>query len=244
MKGISRLMAGVVLAAAALAVSAGGVILDNGQRSEADLQRDRTSKPAAIIAFSGVKTGMVIGDVLGGGGYYSELLSQAVGKAGKVYLHNNQAYMPYVGKELNARLAGGRLPNVIRHDREVTELAFADNSLDMIFFVMGYHDMYHESDNWRIDPPHFLSQLHKALKPGGRLLVIDHAAPLGSKTQHAQELHRIDENYVKAELAAQGFRFLKASELLRNPDDNRLISPFTPAIRRQTDRFVLLFAKE
>ena len=243
MLGIKNLLAAVMLAAVSLSTAAGGIVLDNGQRSKADLQRDRTSKPAEIIAFSGVSPGMVIGDVLGGGGYYSELLSQAVGEQGKIYLHNNQAYMPYVGKELKARLAGGRLGNVIRHDREVTELDFADSSLDMIYFVMGYHDMYHESDNWRIDPRDFLSQLYKALKPGGRLLVIDHAAPLGSKTRHAQELHRIDEDYVKAELIARGFRFLKASELLRNPDDNRLISPFTPAIRRQTDRFVLLFAK-
>jgi len=55
-----------------------------GQRHANDLARDVTSKPQQIIAFAGVKKGMVIGDVFGGGGYYSELLSKAVGKQGKI----------------------------------------------------------------------------------------------------------------------------------------------------------------
>ena len=138
------------------------------------------------------------------------------------------------------RLGDGHLKNVQRYMREVDQLDLAENSLDAVFFVMGYHDMYHVSKDWKINPTDFIGQLKKALKPGALMLVIDHAAPVGSKTSLAQENHRIDEAYVKDELEKLGFEIVKQSDLLRNPDDKRLNSVFDPAIRGKTDRFVLV----
>jgi predicted methyltransferase len=187
---------------------------------------------------------MVVADIFGGGGYYSELLSRIVGKDGKVYLHNNQAYLKFVGKELVARVKDNRLANVVDYKREADNLGFADSSLDAVFFVLGYHDMYHKTDKWSISPEHFINQLYKALKPGGLLLVVDHSAPVGSEARHSQKLHRIDEEFVKKQLTDKGFEFVKDSEILRNEHDSRLISPFRPEIRRKTDRFVQLFKKK
>lgn len=212
-------------------------------RTASDLKRDKTAKPDEIIAFSGIKQGMVVADIFGGGGYYSELLSQVVGPQGKVYLHNNKAYLRFVDKELKARVKGNRLTNVIDYKREAEDLDFSDNSLDAIFFVLGYHDLYHRSDNWQVDANDFVTQLQKALKPGGLLLIVDHSAPEGTDTKHSQKLHRIDELYVKKELMSKGFEFIKAGEMLRNTQDSRKISPFRPEIRRKTDRFVQLFKK-
>ena len=112
-----------------------------------------------------------------------------------------------------------------------------------MFFVLGYHDMYHVAKDWKIDKEDFLKQLQTALKPGGKLVVIDHSALAGTKTEHAQDLHRIDAEYVKAELIGKGFKFVKSSDLLKNDADTRMISPFTPEMRRKTDRFILLFEK-
>lgn len=248
MKSTSALLMLCLALAVGVALAVGGalaakVTLDTGERSASDLKRDSTSKPNRIIEFSGVSEGMTVADILGGGGYYSELLSQVVGKSGKVYLHNNQAYLRFVGKELKARMKGKRLGNVVDHKREADRLGFADNSLDAIFFILGYHDLYHTSDSWNIDAEGFLNQLTQALKPGGLLLVVDHAALPDSNTRHAQKLHRIDEQYVKRELFSKGFAFVKDSQILRNHQDSRLISPFIPEIRRKTDRFVLLFKK-
>lgn len=237
----------LVLAAGLSLVCVGGFAADvnlNAQgRTAADVKRDITAKPDQVIAFSGIKKGMKVLDILGGGGYYSELLSQVVGKKGKVYLHNNQAYLKFVGKELTARMKDNRLANVVDYKAEADKLGFDDNSLDAVFFVLGYHDLYHKTEGWDIDPKSFLTQLKRALKPGGILVVIDHAAPDGSNTQHSQKNHRIDELYVKKELSDMGFKFVKASQMLRNADDNRLISPFRPEVRRKTDRFVMLFNK-
>jgi len=215
-----------------------------GKRPQKDIVRDSQSKGPEIVELVGIKENMQVLDILGGGGYYSEILNKKVGQGGKVYLHNNQAYMPWVEKELIARFADNRLENVIRWDREVDNLGFKEQSFDAIFFVLGYHDMYHTTEGWSIDKDDFLAQLTKALKVGGKLLVIDHSALAGSGTQYSQETHRIAADYVKKELAAKGYKLIKESDLLANPNDSRLTSPFTKEMRRKTDRFVLLFEKK
>jgi len=222
----------------------GTISIDDSVRSASDLKRDKTSKPRKVIEFANIGLGMKVADILGGGGYYSEMLSQVVGPQGKVYLHNNQTYLKYVGKELKQRVDGKRLSNVVDYQREMDDLGFKDGSLDAVFFVLGYHDMYHSSDEWHIDAKDLLAQLNRALEPGGTLLVIDHAAPQGTGTKHSQKLHRVDEDYVKQELLSSGFVFVKSGQMLRNSHDSRKISPFRPEIRRKTDRFVQLYSKK
>ncbi len=215
----------------------------NGERSAADIARDKQSKGQDIVALTKVSTGMTVLDLLGGGGYYSEILADKVGKTGKVYLHNNKAYMPYIEKELVARLKDNRLANVVRYDRETDALALKPQQFDAVFFVLGYHDMYYKDEGWSIDKEDFLKQVLSSIKHGGQLVIVDHSATAGSKTQHAQQLHRIDEQYVIDELTAHGLTLLKKSDLLRNANDDRMISPFKPEMRRKTDRFVLVFEK-
>ena len=214
-----------------------------GQRSDADLSRDKLSKGPDIVALAGLTKGMTVADVLGGTGYYSEIISEVVGDAGKVYLHNNKAYMPYVEKELTARLSENRLTNVIRHDREANNMGLGHEQFDTVFFVLGYHDLYHKADGWDIDKDSFIKQITTGLKKGGKLLIVDHSAVDGSKTIHSQTLHRIDKHYVINELKNYGFNLIDQSDLLVNAKDNRMGSPFTPEMRRKTDRFVLIFEK-
>jgi predicted methyltransferase len=122
----------------------------------------------------------------------------------------------------------------------VDHLDFAENSVDAVFFVMGYHDMYHVSPGWKIDDKDLMGQIKKALKPNGLMLVIDHSAPIGSKLEQTQNNHRIDEEFVKSSLKAFGFEIVKQSDLLRNPADSRKNIVFDPSIRGKTDRFVFV----
>jgi predicted methyltransferase len=217
---------------------------EKGQRPQQDISRDAKSKGPEIVDFVGIKANMQVLDILGGGGYYAEIISEKVGQGGNVYLHNNQAYMPYVEKELVARLGDNRLENVIRWDKEADNLALKKQSFDAIFFVLGYHDMYHTTEGWSINKNDFLQQLGESLKVGGKLLVVDHSAVAGSGIKHSQKLHRIDADYVKKELAGKGYKFIKQSSLLVNLKDDRMGSPFSKEMRRKTDRFVLLFEKK
>lgn len=219
------------------------VTLNSEKRFESDIKRDPTAKPDEIIAFAGVTKGMVVADIFGGGGYYAELLSEVVGNKGQVFLHNNEGFLRFFGKELKARIADNRLPNVVDHQSEADELGFKSNSLDAIFFVLGYHDLFRKSKDWNIDETDFMKQLTKALKKGGTLLLIDHSAPADSDTKYTQKLHRIGEKFVIQEIKKLGYELVKTGDMLRNSQDSRRISPFRPDIRRKTDRFVLLFKK-
>ena len=53
------------------------------QRSDQERNRDSGRKPDQVLAFFGVEPGMVVGEIQAGGGYFSGLLSAAVGESEK-----------------------------------------------------------------------------------------------------------------------------------------------------------------
>src|SRR5262249_598549 len=55
------------------------------RRPEADTQREAAREPAESMAFAGVKPGMTVIELIPGGGYYTRLLSQAIGPKGHLY---------------------------------------------------------------------------------------------------------------------------------------------------------------
>ena len=74
-------------------------------------------------------------------------------------------------------------------------------------------------------------------------MIVDHSAKAGTGISAAQDLHRIDVDYVKNEVSGLGFKLVAQSDLLANAKDKRIISPFKPEMRRKTDRFILVFEK-
>src|SRR4051812_20219606 len=73
------------LASAAPARIDGAALLADTERPEADRARDTDRKPVETMAFAGVKPGARIAEISPGGGYYTRLLSKAVGPEGRVY---------------------------------------------------------------------------------------------------------------------------------------------------------------
>lgn len=226
-----------ILSAALFATAAA-----QADRSEADLERDATSKPFQVIEFIGVQPGWTVLDLMAGGGYYSEVLSPAVGEQGKVYLHNNAAYLQFV-QGLDERLAANRLPNVVRYDQEVHDIDLPENSVDMVLMVLSYHDLYFETDNWDVTPDPTFAMLRRVLKPGGVLAIVDHRAKPGTGSTHAQDLHRIDADFARKDIEARGFKWVGETDLLENPEDDLTKSVFDESIRRQTSRFVYKFVR-
>ena len=187
---------------------------------------------------------MIVIDLFGGGGYYTELAARVVGDTGKVYFHNNKAYIPSVEKELGERFADDRLEEVVRLVSETDELGLPEESADMVLMIMCYHDLYFVDKSWpEIDRKLFWEQVYAALKPNGTLAVVDHVAEADTGSSAVQTLHRIDKEYAKTDIEAAGFVFEAASEVLYNPDDDHTLSVFDPQIRRKTDRFVYRFKK-
>jgi predicted methyltransferase len=240
------LIAGLLMVAIVLPVQAGTIeqALSNPDRLEEDRKRDERSRPDVVLELLGLKAGDKVADIFAGAGYYSELIGQIVTPGGEVLLHNNKAYVSFVGEELSKRFDGRELVGVQRHDREIDNLDLGENSLDAAIIIMSYHDLYHTTEGWPlINAAEFMGQIVKALKPGGRFLLVDHAAEVGSGSSSAQDLHRIDADFVRQDVERYGLKHTDSSDALRNPEDDYSLTAFDPAVRGKTDRFILLFKK-
>lgn len=216
------------------------------ERSDKDRERDARDRPAEVMAFAGITQGMAIADVFGGGGYWTELLARAVGPDGSVTLVNNAPYLEFAREDIKTRFADDRLPGVTRRTIETCDMKLGKGQFDLILIVMSYHDLYYvdEAGGWpAIDAGGFLDQLHAALKPGGSLLIIDHAAAAGAGTSGAGEIHRIEEAFAQRDIESHGFNLEKTWDGYRNPADDLSKLVFDPAVRGKTDRFTHLYRR-
>lgn len=215
-------------------------------RSDADRKRDAIDRPAELLAFVGLAPGMAVADVFAGAGYWSELASRVVGPEGSVDLVNNLGYYHFVRDGLKARFADGRMSGVRQHVVESCDLGLGRERVDLALIFMSYHDLYWVApeEGWpKIDAAHFLDQLRDAIKPGGHLLIVDHAAASGTGSSAAQDLHRIDERFAQADIESHGFELEKTWDGYRNAGDDHTKVVTDPAVRGKTDRFVHLYRR-
>lgn len=220
--------------------------IDNPNRTAADRERDARDNPAEILALLNLSSGDAVADLFGGGGYYAELLAGVVGEGGSVVLQNNRGYAKWVDAYLQERYVDNTVLPILVLMSESDELGLSPGSLDAAIMVMTYHDLYYlnpERGFPRTDVEQFFAQVSVALKPAGKLLIIDHSAPEGSGQSLTQEIHRIDPAFAKQDIESRGFSLTATSDVLSNPDDPRKDNVFAKAIRGKTDRFVMLFKK-
>lgn len=235
----------LLLAIPALAQSPAQVVekaLADPSRPAEDRARDEGRKTAPLLAFAGVKPGMTVADFIMGGGYWTRVLAGVVGPKGKVYAYQPAEFIAYraaYGTEQDAAVAGRA--NVVAKRESMGAIAFPEK-LDVIMTSQNWHDL-HLNFAPEGTAGATAKRLFDALKPGGVLLVIDHAAVAGAPRTVADTLHRIDPARARAEIEAAGFRFDGESALLRRPDDPRTQLVFDPAIRGKTDQFVYRFRK-
>ena len=248
-----------VILAAAIVTFSGALVMGNGAsaadryeaavnhpgRSAADIERDQKDKPARVLRLAGIGRGMHVVDVLGGNGYYSELLSYLVGPKGEVLLINNSGFDNY-DPTWKERLADDRLPNVAHRVVDLSAMQLGTATFDAALLIKVYHDLY-----WtdltngppKTDAKTVLDQIAAALKPGGVLLVVDHAAKAGTGSADADSLHRIDEAYARRDIESHGFKLVVRGDFLRDPSDDRTQISYKPPALGKTDRFVYVFRK-
>lgn len=229
-----------------LALSPLAALATAPERSAEDFARDARDKTEQLIAFAGIAPGMHVADLLAGGGYWSDWLQETVGNDGHVLLYNNPQYAKFAAADLLERVESGRLARIEQRVAPTDAMRLGQATLDRIVMVMALHDLYWVAPDkgWPAqDPERFLAQVAEALKPGGALLVVDHAALPGSGTDAVNALHRIDEAFLRAAIERHGLVFEAESGLLRNPQDDRLTGVFDPKIKGRTDRFVHLYRK-
>ena len=67
--------------------------LANSGRPPADIERDSNRKAPEVLKFFGLEEGMTALDLVAIGGWYTEVLSLAVGSSGQVIMQNNPGRM-------------------------------------------------------------------------------------------------------------------------------------------------------
>ena len=207
-------------------------------RTETDRARDAVRKPAEVLAFADVREGWKVSEYTPGGGYFTRLLSPAVGAKGKVYAYPPDEIVKLLPAHLadaQATAAAAPLKNVVVVTGTTAAFA-APEPLDLVFTAQNYHDLH-----TRYAPPGaagaFNAAVFRALKSGGRYVIVDH------RGREPDKLHRIDPAQVRREVEAAGFVFEADSDVLANPADPRTASVFDPSIRGKTDQFALRFRK-
>lgn len=124
--------------------------------------RDRTEQPEEVMDTTGVRTGMVIGEVGAGQGYFTFWLSRRVGDTGRIYANDiDRGALSYIQK----RCAAEGVHNIETIRGRVEDPLFPKAVLDMVFMVNSFHDLE--------KPVELLNNLAPSLKPQARVVIMD-----------------------------------------------------------------------
>lgn len=213
-----------------------GAAVASSERPAEDSARDADRKPAEVMAFAGVRPGMRIVEMIPGGGYYTRLLTLAVGPEGRIYPRSNR-----FGPAINTWAAshGTVAPGIYNGESKT----LAPEPVDLVWTTQNYHDLKNNKVGDG-DAAAFANRMaFAALKPGGIYLVNDHDAAPGAGASVTSTLHRIEAATVIQEVEAAGFKLEAQSDVLRHPGDDRTQRVFETGVRGKTDQFVLKFRK-
>ncbi len=218
--------------------------LAHGDRPSADAADDARRMPLEVLAFAGIEEGMTILEMEAGGGWYTEIMSRAVGSDGDIIMQNPPAFDSFSAEDVQARLANDRLPNVRFSRVNFDQLDAPDNSVDMVTWILGPHELWFAPGGESLgDPEVTFTQIARVLKPGGLFLAIDHDAAADSGREVGGTLHRIHGGIIEDLAEGAGLELLRSSNLHRNENDPLDIGVFDPSIQGKTDKFVLLYQK-
>lgn len=158
----------------------------------------------AILQATAPQPGMAIADVGAGTGLFTRLFAKAVGEAGRVYAVDIAPnFIAHIEKSTKA--AGlQNVTGVVGTDRSVE---LPENSVDLAFVCDTYHHFEYPLDT--------LKSIHRALKPGGRLVVIDFRRIEGESSDWVLSHVRAGQEVFTSEIEKSGFKLVGEQPLLK-----------------------------
>jgi predicted methyltransferase len=196
-----------------------------------DRVRDGARRPYQVMQVLGVDAGMTLVDVGAGGGWFTRVLSAAAGPNGKVIAQFGPRALQREDGKAEKDLAAS-LGNTEAFFGNVSDIPA--NSVDAAVTALNMHHMNAE----RAGP--YLKDIFNALKPGGRVAIIDH---VGLREIDNSRLHRIVPDDVKAWLTQAGFEIAADSNILRTTADDHKLSADDPILGRDVDQFFFVARK-
>jgi len=165
-------------------------------------EREREEAPAKAIAALDVRPGQTVADIGAGSGYYTVRMAEAVGPKGRVYATDIQpAMLDLIRKKLDAK---GIAENVELVLGTLTESKLPDATMDLALMVDVYHEL--------AQPQAFLRSLKRALRPDGRLVLIEFRKE--SAWVPIREEHKMSVAEARMELEAEGYTFVQTIDVL------------------------------
>jgi ubiquinone/menaquinone biosynthesis C-methylase UbiE len=177
------------------------------QRYEAD--RETWQRAQEVLRALGLRAGAAVADVGAGGGFFTVRLSRAVGPAGEVYAVDIN---PTSVRKLEDRVASEHLANVKVVQGKVDSPGLPSETLDGVLISDAYHEM--------VEYQAMLREVRSALKPKGRLVILEKTAPADSGTPRDVQIkvHHIESRLVAQELADAGFEVVeRVEQFVPNP---------------------------
>ena len=163
-------------------------------------ERDLWMKVPELMKLATIEKGDQVADIGCHEGYFTFHLSNQVGPLGKVYAVDIAEYRL---TELEKDIKDRNVTNVEVVLGEYDDPKLPKGLLDVVVVMDTYHEM---EDNLKI-----LSHIKEALKPNGRLLILEKlkAHKIGKSRDEQTAGHTLSTNYVKEDLMKVGFRILK-----------------------------------
>ena len=164
--------------------------------------RAEWQKPDEVVQRMNLKSGDIVADIGAGTGYFTRLFAKAVGQQGKAIGLDIEAsmveYMKEDARKLNLKNYEAR---VVKPD----DPGLPAKSVDVIFICNTYHHIE--------DRMNYLKRLAAALKPNGRIVIVDFykkPLPVGPRSLE----HKISEEEVKKEFQKAGYRLIRSLDFL------------------------------
>lgn len=202
-------------------------------RPDADKARDAARRPIQVVQFLGIENGDTILELIASGGWYTQVLSAAVGSDGHVYAQNPPRLVSREGFVDTESELHNRLGNVSPVHGDVAD-AGIDGQIDVVLTALNLHDIYNRGGDAAAIG--LLNEAFNALRSGGVMGVIDHHGVAG---QPNADLHRMEQAVAEDLLESVGFVIDATSDILANPADNHMLGSRDDSLGRNSDRFLI-----
>lgn len=157
-------------------------------------EREPYARRHEIVAALELKPGMVVADIGAGTGLFTRLMAEKVETSGKVYAVNITEFLAHIAAD--AKKNKRTQVVTVRGSQQTTNLPKA--SVDVAFMS----DVYHHLER----PESVLASLREAIKPGGRLIVVEFDRVEGKSDAFVLKHVRAGRNVFIKEIESAGFK--------------------------------------